>query len=168
MHSIELTSVNLPELPKIGRWFRTWFEVLGAATAGLLVFIWRDDIVAQFANETWNLGAYYSAIFDWSSIQAAFLFGVYAFFLSRSEPFIQAIAGSGAFKLLRRYVVRTLYLSMSLTVAALPMVVSPLQMGADWVSLGFAIAWFQTTLLVYTFLCFVKVIRVFGKIERRS
>ena len=168
MRSIELTSVNLPELPKIGRWFRARFELMGALSAGAAIFSWREEIVAKFASKAWDLGAYYSAIFDWSSIQAAFLFGVYAFFLSRSEPFIQAIAGSTGFKLLGRYVVRTLYLSMALTVVALPMLVSPLDAGTSWKSAGFVMMWFQSTLLAYTFLCFVKVVRVFGKIERRS
>jgi hypothetical protein len=129
---------------------------------------WRLPIVEQFATEAWDLGAFYSAVFDWASIQAAFLFGVYAFFLSRSEPFIQAIAGSQGFKLLRKYVVRTLYLSMALSVIALPMVVSPLVPDEGEIGPAFVILWLNAVLLTYTFLCFLKVIRVFGKIERRS
>ena len=129
---------------------------------------WHSTITANFTYKIWDLGAYYSAVFQWSSIQGAFLFGVYAFFLSRSEPFIQAIAGSGAFKLLREYVVRTLYLSMGLCVLTLPMLVAPAPVDGGVFSIGFGMLWLSTVLLVYTFMCFLKVIRVFGKIERRS
>lgn len=167
MHTIGLISVNLPGWRDATRWLRAnleWLGALGVATAGLY---WRADVTEQFTSKAWDLGAYYSAIFDWASIQAAFLFGVYAFFLSRSEPFIEAIAGSAAFKLLRRYVVRTLYLSMALSVASLPMVIAPADVATGNTG-GFFAVWSLTVLLSYTFLCFLKVIRVFGKIERRS
>ena len=167
MHSIGLTSVNLPAWRDARLWLRANAEWLGTLATGAIAAIWRHDIAAQFAADAWDLGAFYSAIFDWSSIQAAFLFGVYAFFLSRSEPFIQAIAGSEGFRLLRRYVVRTLYLSMTLSVAALPMVVAPIAFSGGN-EIGFVVLWSLAMLLVYTFLCFLKVIRVFGKIERRS
>lgn len=167
MHSIGLTSVNLPGSRKAGLWLRANLEVLSGVAVGLAAFLWRQPIAEKFTSKAWDIGAFYSAVFDWSSIQAAFLFGVYAFFLSRSEPFIQAIAGSSAFKMLRRYVVRTLYLSMALTVISLPMVVSPLGVESGN-TLGFAVLWVIMVLLTYTFLCFLKVIRVFGKIERRS
>jgi len=126
---------------------------------------WHDLIVEKFQNKSWDIGAYYSAIFDWSSIQAAFLFGVYAFFLSRSEPFLQAIGGTPVFKQLRQYVVRSLYLSLTLSVLTLPVLVSPPEMKSGNL-IGFIVFWFLSTLLTYTFFCFLKVVRVFGKIER--
>jgi len=168
MQSIELTSVSLPGWRDILKWLRANLEWLGTLAALAVLGFFRFEVSNAFASKSWDLAAFYSAAFDWSSIQAAFLFGVYAFFLSRSEPFIQAIAGSPAFRLLRRYVVRTLYLSMALSVITLPMVVRPLDMTAnviDWPFLYFAVT---ASLFVYTFLCFIKVIRVFGKIERRS
>lgn len=160
--------VNMPGTDKIRKWLRRHLEHLGALAVAVTLIYTRDFVTTQFVTERWDLNAYYSAVFDWSSIQAAFLFGVYAFFLSRSEPFIQAISGSKSFKLLRSYVVRTLYLSMTLTVLALPMVVAPVTMVEGSVTLGSAIFWCLSVLLTYTFLCFLKVIRVFGKIERRS
>lgn len=168
MQSIELTSVNLPGWRDILKWLRANLEWLGALVAIALLAIFRFEVSKAFASKAWDLGAFYSAAFDWSSIQAAFLFGVYAFFLSRSEPFIQAIAGSQAFRLLRRYVVRTFYLSMALSVVSLPMVVGTASMSATEISWPYLYFSAITCLLVYTFLCLIKVIRVFGKIERRS
>ena len=84
MHSIGLTSVNLPEPRRVGLWLRANLEWLGSAAIGVVTFIWRETIAQKFTSEAWDIGAFYSAVFDWSSIQAAFLFGVYAFFLSRS------------------------------------------------------------------------------------
>lgn len=161
-------SVNLPEWRSLWKPVRNRLEWIAAGLAGVGIISQRDRIVGRFVEGVWDLGAFYSAIFDWASIQGAFIFGVYAFFLSRSEPFIQAIAPSPAFKMLRSYVVRTLYLTLILTVAALPMVVSPWRMTGDGFSGGFAVFLLQSMLAVYTFFCFLKVIRVFGKIERRS
>lgn len=48
------------------------------------------------------------------------------------------------------------------------MVVAPAKNLATGNTGGFFAVWSLTVLLSYTFLCFLKVIRVFGKIERRS
>lgn len=168
MQSTVATSVTLPRGRDLWLATRANLDWIAAALAAATLYIWRAPIAASFAPGQWDLGAFYSAVFDWASIQAAFLFGVYAFFLSRSEPFIQAIAPSPAFKLLRQYVVRTLYLSISLSVLSLPFLISPVAMSGDGNDLGFGIFWALSVLLTYTFFCFLKVIRVFGKIERRS
>jgi len=168
MSNTAVISVNLPEWRNLWRPVRNRLEWIASTVAGVLIVWQQQAIAANFNSKDWDLGAFYSAVFDWSSIQGAFIFGVYAFFLSRSEPFIQAISSSRAFKMLRRYVVRTLYLTLILTVISLPMVVSPLAMNGGRLSAGFIVFTFQSTLAVYTFFCFLKVIRVFGKIERRS
>lgn len=168
MQSIGLISVNLPEWHKGAKWLRANLEWIGAVGVGVAAIVWRNEIVTMFADKTWELGAYLSAVFNWSSLQGALLFGVYAFFLSRSEPFIQAIASSPAFRLLRRYVLRTLYLSMILSAMVLPMLVAPTSMKKGEIGLSFGHLWLSTVLLTYTVLCFLKVVRVFGKIERRS
>lgn len=168
MRSIAATSVPLPGWRDLWRVARANLDWLAASAASVTLYIWRDPLSQGFASKRWDLGAYYSALFDWSSVQAAFLFGVYAFFLSRSEPFIQAIAGSSAFRDLRLYVVRTLYLSMSLSVLSLPSLVAPVAIEKGGSGVGYAIFLGLSALLTYTFFCFLKVIRVFGKIERRS
>ena len=168
MHCIGLTSVNSPEWHRAPKWLRANLEWLGTSGVAVAGFVWRDEIITKFASKSWELGAYLSAVFNWSSLQGAFLFGVYAFFLSRSEPFIQAIAPSPAFKLLRQYVLRTLYLSMVLSAMVLPMLVAPASMKVGEVGFSFGHVWLATVLLTYTVLCFLKVVRVFGKIERRS
>lgn len=157
--------VPLPEKRDLIKAARANLEWIAAGLGGATILNWRDVIIENFTSKTWNLGAYLSAIFDWSSIQAAFIFGVYAFFLSRSEPFLQAISGTPAFASLRRYVLRTLYLSMALTVGSLPLLVGTPDVKS---SIGFVAVWFLTVLLIFTFFSFLKVIRVFGKIDRRG
>ena len=168
MQSTRLTFVPLPGGRDLVKWLRANLEWLVAVAVGGMLFAYRFKVSAMFAEKTWNLGAFYAALFDWASIQGAFLFGVYAFFLSRSEPFIQAIAGSQAFRLLRRFVVRTLYLSLALSVLTLPMLVAPIELEKGRIDVGFGAFCFLSILTAYTFMCFTKVIRVFGKIERRS
>ena len=106
MHSTAATSVTLPRGKDLWLAARANLDWIAATLAGGTLYIWRAPVAASFAAKEWDLGAFYSAIFGWSSVQGAFLFGVYAFFLSRSEPFIEAIAPSPAFKLLRQYVVK--------------------------------------------------------------
>lgn len=164
MTSIADTSAGLPALGDAWRLVRRWLEPLAAVAALGAVMWWRPQIAESFARGDWSLDSFYSAVFDWASVQSALLFGVYAFFLSRSEPFLQAIAESAAFLRLRRYVIRTLYLTLGLTVLALPVLVAPPSISSGWgylVFTGFSVS------LTYTFFCFLKVVRVFGKIERR-
>jgi hypothetical protein len=143
---------------------RAWIEPAAAVLAATAVAWWRPEISANFESGGWSLSSFYGAVFDWASVQSALLFGVYAFFLSRSEPFIQAIAGSVAFQQLRRYVIRTLYLTLGLTVAALPVLIAPPAIKGD---IGYLVFAAFMVGLTYTFFCFLKVVRVFGKIERR-
>ena len=164
MTSIADTSVELPELADMWVRVRRWLEPLAAVAAAGVVVWWRPQIAANFASEAWSLSSFYSAVFDWASVQGALLFGVYAFFLSRSEPFLQAIAESAPFQQLRRYVVRTLYLTLGLTVLSLPILVAPPSITS---AAGYLVFSVFAVALTYTFFCFLKVVRVFGKIERR-
>lgn len=168
MRSIGSIFVNLPAWRDLWIAGRSNLEWIATGLCGATMLNWRVEIAQRFASKEWDAGAFCAAVFDWSSIQAAFLFGIYAFFLSRSEPFIQAIAGSPAFKSLRRYVVRTLYLSMMLTIASLPFLIATPVVQADAGGFGFFIMWILSVLFIFTFFSFLKVIRVFGKIERRS
>jgi hypothetical protein len=158
-----VTSLTLID---VYRFVRRNSERLGTLASLAAVVYWRAPITQRFSSGAWNVEAFYSAVFDWSSIQAAFLFGVYAFFLSRSEPFIQAISESAVFGELRGYVRSTLYLTLLLSVVSLPLLVLPPKMeSGEYLNAGFIAFAGLGTALVYTFLCFLKVIRVFGKIE---
>lgn len=165
MNGIAITSVGYPALRERLLWARRNLEWMVAATVFLGIVAFHDSISDKFASRTWDIGAFYSAVFDWSSIQAAFLFSVYAFFLSRSEPFIQAISKTKPFRDLRNYVLRSLMLSMSLTLLSLPLLISSPSTESGG-GLGFLVFVALATLLTYTFMCFVKVIRVFRKLER--
>lgn len=166
MISIASTSLESPVPSEVYRWIRRNLEWMVAAAA-FVAMGWKVEIISgSFASGAWDLGAFYSAVFNWAAIQGAFLFSVYAFFLSRSEPFIQAIAKTAAFRSLRSYVLRALWLSMALTLIVLPLLVSPPAMSqTTGFTFAFGIFWSVGVLLTYTFMCFVKVIRVFRKLE---
>lgn len=165
MTSIAHTFEGSLALRDIYRRVRKHLPAIAAISAPLAVFAWRDTLALRFANEAWNVGAFYSAVFDWSSIQSAFLFGIYAFILSRSEPFIKAIDGSEPFEALRSYSRRTLYLTFILTIVAMPLAVAEPKPGADMLSPSLWVFAGLASLTAYTFCRFLKVVRVFGKIE---
>ncbi len=150
-------------------WLRRNLEWIAPSFLVAWIIKERAYVTVQFAGKEWDLPAFYSAVFDWSSIQGAFLFSVFAFFLARSEPFIQAIAGTTSFRALRAYVLKSLILSVCLTLVSLPLLVStPVIEAGSYVSFGFAVFVFVAAFLAYTFMCFVKVVRVFYKLERAS
>lgn len=165
MDNTEVTFVPLPGWRDLYLVTRRHFEWLAAVAWAITSLVWREEITGNFKSKAWDLSSFYAATFDWSSIQAALLFGIYAFFMSRTEPLLRAVASSSFFKLLRRYLIRTLYLSMSLTVATLPMLVSPADIES---AAGYSIFSAISALLVFTFFSFLKVVRVFSKIERGS
>jgi hypothetical protein len=162
MISTERTFAGFPALADVYKLLRRNLPQLAAGTVAAALLWWHPEISEEFRSGRWKADAFYEAVFDWSSIQAAFLFGIYAFFLSRSEPFIKAISETQPFQQLRSYVLRTLRLTMALSVISLPaLVATPAAEGA-----GYALITAMTAALTYTFFSFLKVVRVFGKIER--
>lgn len=165
MTSIALTSGRLPALRDVYRALRRYLPGIAAFAAPIAVVAERGTLAAKFASNEWDAGAFYSAVFDWSSIQSAFLFGIYAFILSRSEPFIRAIDGTEPFEMLRSYSRRTLYLTFALTIASMPLAVVGPKPTDNLSSLNLWIFAGLASLAAYTFCRFLKVVRVFGKIE---
>ncbi len=150
-------------------WFRRNLDWLVPLIAMAIMVYKRGVITSSFANDIWDLEGFYAAVFDWSSIQSAFLFSVFAFFLARSEPFIQAISNTTTFRALRKYVLRSLILSMLLTLLSFPLLINtPDMVSNEYLNFGFCIFIFVMTFLCYTFMCFIKVVRVFYKLEKNS
>lgn len=149
------------------RWLRRNLSLIAASAVFVILGLNHETVATKFGAGGWKIDAYYSAVFNWAAFQGAFLFSVYAFFLSRSEPFIKAVEGTPAFRNLRRYVLRALWLSMILTIASLPAVVAApaINAGSPVLDSGFVIFWGISTLLTYTFGNFVKVVRVFRLLE---
>ena len=158
--------VGFPALVDVFRFFRRHLASLAATAVLALVLSKREWISAQFASEAWDIGALYAAVFDWASIQSAFLFGIYAFVLGRTEPFIRAIANTPVFEEMRAHVRRTMYLALLLTIVAMPMLVAKPEVHGHWGSFGLWIFAGVTSFAVYTSLSFLKVVRVFRKVER--
>ena len=167
MNSIALTSSASPGWGNVYRWLRRYFSLIVATSVCGAIGVYHGAIAVAFSTGGWKIDAYYSAVFNWAAFQGAFLFSVYAFFLSRSEPFIKAVAATRAFKDLRKYVLRSLWLSMVLTLFSLPaVVVSPeIKVGVSVLDPGFIVFWILSTMLAYTFGNFVKVVRVFRLLE---
>jgi hypothetical protein len=165
MTSIALTSGGSPALRDAYRAVRRHLPAIAAVAAPLSVIAGRDTLAARFAADAWDVAAFYSAIFDWSSIQSAFLFGIYAFVLSRSEPFIKAVDNTEPFEALRSYSRRTLYLTFVLTIISMPLAVASPKPAASLLSLELWTFAGLSSLMAYTFCRFLKVVRVFGKIE---
>ena len=153
-------------LLRIYRHFRQHIESIAALCTVALIVWQRAAITSRFATAVWSLKDFYSAAFAWTSIQAGFSFGAYAFFLSRTEPFLQAISGSPMFMELRAYVRRTLYMTMALSGAIVPLLVATPKIEAgSYFKAGFLLFSAFSVALVYTVFCLLKVIRVFGKLE---
>jgi hypothetical protein len=169
MANIAISSEAQPVFYDAYLWLRRNMDwIVPILTVGLIIKE-RAYVTASFASGRWDMPAFYAAVFDWSSIQAAFLFSVFAFFLSRSEPFIQAISNTVPFRALRAYVLKSLILSLGLTLASLPLLIStPVVVSGNYINLGFLLFVGISALLSYTFMCFVKVVRVFYKIEKAS
>lgn len=154
---------------EIYRLFRRNLEWLMPSGVGAILLWKQSTISARFMSGSWDINSFYSAVFDWSSIQAAFLFSVFAYFLSRSEPFIEAVSDTKPFHELRRYVLRSLSLSILLSLASLPLLVSSPTFEANSHSdVGYIVFCIIAIFLSYTFMCFLKVVRVFNKLERTS
>ena len=159
--------MQLPGWTDLQKSARSHLEWIAAIFGGATIVNWKNFIEERFYSGEWDMSAYMGAVFDWSSIQAALLFGIYAFFLARSEAFVVAIAGSPAFVELRHYVLRTLYLSIVLTVSSLPFLVSPPVLVEGRSGLSFVVFVALSVVLIFTFCSFLKVIRIFRKIDRR-
>ena len=167
MSSIANTFGEYHMLHKGYLWIRRNLEWLAPMCVASSLVYNHDYIALQFINKIWKIDSFYSAMFDWSSIQSAFLFGIYAFFLSKSEPFLNAISQTKKFKQLRSYIMKSLILTMLLTLISLPLLVYPVEITREttW-DLGFCIFFFILIYFSYAFFSFIKVVRVFAKIEK--
>ena len=168
MRSTNSTYASHWEFSDLYAWARRHFPILAVVVVAAALIFWSEVIATAFATERWNLQAFYAALFDWSSIQGAFLFGVYAFVLARSEPFIRAVAKTRAFDQARQYVRVSVYLSLGLTVLCIPMLISPLAMKPEQTLYGAGFVVFFGYALFGTYLLarFLKVLRVFRTLER--
>lgn len=160
------TFVGLPVWTELFRFFRRHLATIAAIATFAFVLYQREWVSAQFSSGAWDIGAFYAAVFDWASIQSAFLFGIYAFVLGRTEPFIRAIADTSVFEQMRAHVRRTMYLALLLTVFAMPMLVAKPEVSASWDSVGLWGFTGVATLAAFTSFSFLKVVRVFRKVER--
>ena len=149
------------------RFFRRNLNLILVAISLILLVRYAADIAPKFAVGEWSLENFYAALFDWSSILSAFMFGIYAFVLSRSEPFMKAASGTRAFEDARDYVRRTVYLALAMTAVCVPMLVAgPSPVDGGWLDYGYWIFASYVVGTVYLFSRFLKIVRVFRKLEQ--
>ena len=153
-------------LPKSITWLRSNLEWIGCALI-ICVTLWEGTtVIDNFHRNLWSISQFYSAIFSWASVQGALLFSVYAFFLSRSEPFIRAVSKTFPFRQMRVYILRTLWLTIILNLISLPLMVAPpVPARAGLLDPGFDALLVLVAMFSLAFLRFLKIVRVFRLLE---
>jgi len=145
---------------------RPYGEAIGAVCA-LILIVWQAPwLSARFADSSnpWSASGLYSGVFSWASIQSGFLFAIYAFVMPRTEPFIKAVSSTFHFKKFKSYMLRTTYLTLFVALISLVLMVwNPVPV-ADGGTGAALLGW--VVLSVYSFLCFLKCIRTFRKLDR--
>ena len=168
MTSISLTSESNPvSLSDVWPFIRS--KITHIALIACVFCLWRfaPYIGANFASSQWDLSALYAAIFDWSSIQSAFLFGVYVLVISGDLPFTRAIRDTDAYPEVKSYIRNTMFFAFALSALALPVLVDQpiIKVGAI-TDLGYAVFSAYAFLSVWVIARFFKVVRIFIKLAR--
>lgn len=169
MKSINLTSGVIVGWIDLYRFLRRHLGAIAVLLTGAVLINWSSAIAEKFSSEEWDLGNFYAAIFDWSSILCAFLFGVYVYVLGKGKPFIEAISDTDAFRKFRSYVRRTIYMMLATSAVLIPQLVAPiLPSDGTWNDWGF---WLFAVVVAWSMLLyfrFFKIVRTFHKLERTN
>lgn len=168
MTNISLTSggrlVNLNEI-----WFFFRSKITHLALIFCIFCLWKyaPFIGLKFSTKAWDLSALYAAIFDWSSIQSAFLFGVYVLVLSGDLTFIRAIKDTDVYSEIKTYIRNTMLFAFALSAISLPVLVDQpeIKLGG-FKDLGYSVLSGYIFLSVWVVARFYKVIRIFVKLAR--
>lgn len=144
-----------------------WGPFGAAAICFVLMIIFRGQILPLFSlgADGWSLDNLYSAIFNWSSIQTGFVFGIYGFVVGKSDGFIAEIRRTVAMTQFLSYTKKAIIIGFMLTFASIPLVViaNTIEL-SRWPDFIFIAAWFS--LFVWGFLSFMRVAYMFGLIAR--
>ncbi|GJL92148.1 hypothetical protein [Hyphococcus sp.] len=89
------------------------------------MMIYRGKILPLFAlgDDGWSLDNLYSVVFDWSSIQTGFVFGIYGFVVRKSDGFISEIRPTVAITQFLSHTKKAIVIGFLFTFASIPLVV---------------------------------------------
>lgn len=139
--------------------------VCAAAVLAASLYYFRGDLVQMAFDERLDLSNVYSSVFDWSSIQTGFVFGIFGYVAGKSGGFIEAIRHTQEMALFHTYTRRAIYLGFCLTFSSivLSIVSFDIASGPTWKFHVF-VAW--AFLSLWGFLAFLRVAYIFGDILR--
>lgn len=124
-------------------------------------WLFRDMIAAKFSPNGWDQNNLYGAIFNWSSIQSGFVFGIYGFIVTKRDGFVGRIMPGVSYKRFLAFTKRACFGGFVLTIASLPLVVASPKVNPATPAIYFLIAlWFA--LFVWAFGAFLRVAFSFG------
>ena len=144
------------------------FEQYAPIAFGLITFCiiayFRSAIAPKFGPDKWDAGSLYSAVFNWSSIQSGFVFGIYGFLVTKKDGFAGVVAKTSSFNLFLTYARRAYLTGFVLTFVSLPiMVVNPSITNANSAAFWIVAIWFST--FIWVFCAFLRVAFIFGMIS---
>lgn len=141
--------------------------------SSLLMFIFFAPQISQAAyNGGWDETRHYASLFNWASIQTAFLFGIYTFIIGRPGKFKSRFEKFGLYNDAMKYLRRTVFYSFTLSFSCLPlMFVSP-NVGnwSGWSSLQFGYILFAASgvTTLYIFGRILISMKIFMFVEKES
>ncbi|NEK53226.1 hypothetical protein GUK36_27785 [Rhizobium leguminosarum] len=138
---------------------------VAALFATLLIYYFKTDLVSAAAEKKVDFANLYSSVFNWSSIQTGFVFGIFGYVAGKSGGFIEAIKNTPEMSLFLTYTKRAIYLGFALTFFCIFLTVMSFNIGvgAPWKFHIFAAFSF---LSLWGFLAFLRVAYIFGDILR--
>ena len=167
MVSTSLHYVRKTPLISAMKHVRRHFALFLSMTVLVMLIICSKKIGGLFESEQWEIGSLYAAVFSWSSLQGAFLFGIYAFVLSGSEGFVKAVKNTTTFKRGREFVRTTVYMTLALSAICLPLlVIHPSLPVTSSLTIGYCLFAFIAATSIYIFCRFLTVLKLFRILER--
>ncbi|TPJ21655.1 hypothetical protein [Mesorhizobium sp. B2-7-2] len=149
--------------------FRYLAERYGPSTLALvlaaLVYYFRVPLSDGAQEEKIDFSGLYSSVFDWSSIQTGFLFGIYGYVAGKSDGFIAAVKNTPAMILFIGYTKVATYLGFFVTFFSIPLIVVDFSITpAAWWRYVIFIGW--SFFSIWAFFAFLRVAYVFGHLIR--
>jgi hypothetical protein len=145
--------------------FEKHYPALGAVVAVAGAFYFAPTLVATLAEQKWSLANLFGAAFDWSAIQTAFIFGIYAFVLGYNGEFLSQVRDSAPFQHFLRYAWQAIMHGFLLTISSIPLMVIEPQVTSPY-GLLFTIVSIWFGLFVMAVLSFFRVAYIFALIAR--
>lgn len=135
--------------------------LFAAACLAAALTYFSADMLRLAAEKKIDVSELYAAMFDWSSIQTGFLFGVFGFVSGKSTGFMAEAKSTEAMKAFHRYTRTAIVLGFCLTFSSIPLIVTGFDIAeASSARYYLFVAW--AFLAIWSFLAFARVAYIFG------